>query len=99
MKKINVIVKRPFEPVGRLKKIDNTHEALQRIVGGYIETVTVTPDVVIICNEEGRLMGLPDNCSICGVNFVGTIIAAGVKRDRFTDFPGTLEKWEEMWLK
>ena len=99
MKKIKVIVKRPFEPVGRIREIDNTLKALQEIVGGYIETVTMTSDAVIICNEEGRLMGLPDNCSICGVNFVGTIIAAGVKRDRFTDFPGTLEKWEEMWLK
>lgn len=36
-----------------LREIDNTLEALQNEVGGYIETVSLPGDLVIICNEDG----------------------------------------------
>lgn len=42
--------------------IDNTLKALQTEVGGYIETVTIASDAVVICNEEGVLLGMPYNC-------------------------------------
>ena len=38
--------------------IDNTLKALQAEVDGYIETVTIASDAVVICNEEGRLRGM-----------------------------------------
>lgn len=66
--------------------IDNTLAALQQEVGGYIETVSIA-DVVIICNEEGRLCGLPYNCRFVGVDFVGTILVVGRDRDEFCDVP------------
>lgn len=66
--------------------IDNTLEALQAEVGGYIEAVTIA-DAVIICNEEGRILGLPHNCRFCGVDFVGTIIVVGYADDTFCDVP------------
>lgn len=66
-------------------EIENTLEALQKEVGGQIETVTVAEDCCIICNENGRLMGLPYNLTFCGVSFVGTIIFVGVAGDEFTD--------------
>lgn len=65
--------------------IPNTLEDLQATVGGYIETVTIASDAVIICNEEGRLHGLPHNCRVFGVDFVGPILIAGVDEDEFTD--------------
>ncbi len=43
-------------------EVDNTLAALQTEVGGYIETVPIASDAVIICNEEGRILGLPYNC-------------------------------------
>ena len=48
---------------GELRRIevDNTLEALQKVVGGYIETCTICTDAVAIINEEGRLLGLPIN--------------------------------------
>lgn len=64
--------------------IDNTLAALQIEVGGYIETVSIA-DVVIICNEEGRLCGLPYNCRFVGVDFVGTILVVGRDQDEFCD--------------
>ena len=86
MNKIFVIVKEPGK-APETREIGNTLAALQEIVGGYIETVTLATDLVIICNEEGRLLGLPFNCRICGWDFVGTVILAGVQGDEFSDVP------------
>lgn len=66
--------------------IDNTLAALQTEVGGYIETVSIA-NVVIICNEEGRLYGLPHNCRFVGVDFVGPILVVGRDKDEFCDVP------------
>ena len=52
-------------------EVENTLKALQTEVGGYIETVTIASDVVVICNEEGVPCGLPYNCRFVGVDFVG----------------------------
>lgn len=80
---MKVIVKQPGkEP--EVAEIENTLPALQRAVGGYIETVTLEADCCIICNEEGRLQGLPYNLTFCGVSFVGTILVVGVAGDAFT---------------
>ncbi|WP_270477976.1 DUF3846 domain-containing protein [Butyricicoccus sp. AF18-9LB] len=68
-------------------EVENTLKALQREVSGYIETVTIASDEVIICNEEGRILGLPDNCRVCGVDFVGTVLIVGTKGDEFCDVP------------
>jgi Domain of unknown function (DUF3846) len=35
--------------------------ALQALVGGDIETVSLPGGIVIVCNEEGRVMDLPPN--------------------------------------
>ena len=67
-------------------EVENTLEALQQEVGGYIETVSIA-DVVIICNEEGRLCGLPYICRFVGVDFVGTILVVGRNKDEFCDVP------------
>lgn len=85
--KIKIYVKEPDkDPEART--IPNTLEALQEIVGGYIETFRVSTDLTIICNEEGRLLGLPYNFTILGrVSFVGTVVFAGVNGDEFCDVP------------
>lgn len=69
----------------RLIDIDNTLEALQKAVGGCIETVTFTSDACVICDEDGRLKGLPFNCKLCGRDFVGPVLLVGVDGDEFTD--------------
>lgn len=104
MKKIKVIIKRPGEkPYSTW--ISNTLENLQKTVEGYIETVTfgtgalVDPcfeEFVVICNEEGRIRGLPNNCKILGRGFVGTIIFAGVKDDEFADIPYDFQQFKRM---
>lgn len=83
---------RPPEP----RDVPNTLKELQALVGGYIETVTLASDAVIICNEEGRLRNLPFNCRLLGVDFVGPILIAGVKNDEFADLP---ENCTELMLR
>ncbi|MBQ2972389.1 MAG: DUF3846 domain-containing protein [Ruminococcus sp.] len=46
----------------RVVEIDDTLEALQELVGGYIEAIYPFEDeVALICNEEGKITGLPLN--------------------------------------
>ena len=80
--KILVWIKEPHKKAHHVWISSSLHN-LQKTVGGYIETLTLAQDMVIICNEEGRLAGLEHNCFICGHDFVGTIIIAGVKDEEF----------------
>ena len=94
--KIKVFTKRPGMPP-RSVAVTNSLANLQNYVGGYIETVTVARDLVIICNEEGRLKGLPYNCTIGGCALCGDIIFAGVKGDEFADVPLTMAEFKAMF--
>ncbi len=85
--RISVWFKADHDTRSVIIEIDNTLEALQNLVGGYIETLTVFEDAVLIFNEEGRLRGMPYNCTFCGVNLVGPVVLAGVDGDEFTDAP------------
>ena len=81
---MKVIGKRPFCKA-TVMEIENTLEVLQKEVGGYIETVTFSEDCCIICNDEGRIQGLPYNLRFLGMHFFGTIFFVGVAGDEFTD--------------
>lgn len=84
--KIKIIVK----PVGlppHIEYCDNALRDFQKIVGGYIETVSLATDLAVVCNEEGRLMNLPENCRLAGVDFVGDIFLVDVDGEDFTDCP------------
>ena len=83
---MKAIRKKPgYEP--ELIDIDNTLKALQQEVGGYIEAVTLPYGAALICNEEGRILGLPDNGRVCGVDVVGTVLIVGTKGEEFCDVP------------
>lgn len=82
-RQILVIIKNPGEPPHVEPLFDNTLESFQHAVGGHIETVTFASDAVLIVNEEGRLHGLPYNCSFCGLDIVGPVVAVGTKGDEF----------------
>ena len=58
-------------------EVENTLEGLQKAVGGYIETVYLEDDVVLVCNEEGKLIGLPGNRSLGNDIIAGTFFVVG----------------------
>ena len=51
-------LKTPYE-----QEIENDLKSMQEVVGGYIEAVYPFEDeeIALICNEEGKLNGLPFN--------------------------------------
>ena len=90
---ISVIIKEPNKKPKR-KTIKNTLEALQKVVGGYIETVTISDTVVMIVNEEGIPLDFPYNCSMFGHDIFGTLVLAGVDGDEFCSLPYEIELTE-----
>lgn len=85
--KIHVMVKEPGEKWER-REVDNTLRAFQGLVGGYIETVTVTPGrLALIVNKEGKLQGLPGNVLFRGDWLAGTVVAVGVDGEDFASCP------------
>lgn len=72
--------------VPEIKIIKNDLDSLQKIVGGYIEVVTIGEDsagnkLAIICNEEGKLQGLPPNRLIRGFDMmVGNFLIVSYDR-------------------
>ncbi len=59
---LDVLLVEPMKPPIGIQ-IPDTLEALQSKVGGFIEVVNVSGDdpIAIVCNEEGKLNGLPYN--------------------------------------
>lgn len=92
---IRAVVKLPdMEPA--VVEIENSLDSLQKLVGGYIETVTFAEDCVAICNEEGRLMGLAHNTKFLGVDFVGPVVLVATDGE---DFTGLTEDRAVMLIK
>lgn len=43
------------------KEINGELHEMQEIVGGYIECINIVDNILCVCNEEGKLIGLPPN--------------------------------------
>ena len=82
MKKLKVIIC-PAEREPYAANVSDSLEALQKIVGGYIKTVTAFTDAVVICNEEGRILGLPENRSLPLSGFCGDCLICGADGENF----------------
>jgi len=79
-KTIKVILVEPMkEPYPA--EVENTLKGLQKAVGGYIETVYLEDYVVLVCNEKGKLLGLPGNRSLGNDIIAGTFFVAGSNDD------------------
>lgn len=70
MSKIRVIYIAPGADAEE-REVENSLEALQELVGGNIEVVTIASDCVVVCNDEGRINGMPYNCHIRNIDFYG----------------------------
>ena len=89
-------------------EMEGSLASMQSVVGGRIQAVFPFPEeVVLICNEEGKLMGLPYNRAlrheetdeaydiICGTCF---LCGAPADCDNFTDLtPEQMQKYMEYY--
>ena len=101
---LKVILVKPGE-LAKQVEISDTLEAMQEAVGGYIESYMPFEDeVALVCNDEGKMQGLPLNRAIkdnegkiidviCGDFF---ICYAPIGSENFHSMPDDLmEKYEE----
>lgn len=73
---MQIVIIEPNEKA-RIEEIGGSLREMQQIVGGCIESVPFEdlPELRIVCNEEGKLLGLEDNFInyddiICGTAFI-----------------------------
>ena len=76
--------------------IPNTLKAMQQMVGGYIEVIPLD-DVCLVCNEEGKLMGLPGNRRLGNDVIAGTFFLAGDTPDG--DFCSLTQEQADRWSR
>ena len=103
---MNVLIVEPGQ-APREASIDNTLETLQKLVGGTIEAVYPYDDpVTLICNDEGKLMGLPLNRAMCDDSgqpydiLAGTFLVCGLTEQDFGSLtPELMEKYKEKFAQ
>lgn len=112
MSKIRVLMC-PAERTPYVTNIENSLKNMRRVVGGYIEVVTLSqsPKVLLVCNEEGRINGLPlcrstPNPETVGGSYVlldihGDCFICGAEGEEFADLPEPRKIWlqsaKAMW--
>ena len=93
---IRVVTKQPGASP-RTMLISNRLESLQNRVGGYIEIVSVFKDVVLICNELGKVNRMQPNFLYGFDMIVGPVVFAGTQRDKLVSLtPEQIEKVREL---
>lgn len=79
-KEIKVVMVEPSKHP-TITTINNDLESLQKAVGGLIEFVGVDENICILCNEEGKLIGLEGNRRFYDDIIVGTFYVCGLDDD------------------
>lgn len=100
MNSLNVLIVESGK-VPREASIKNNLKSLQRVVGGDIEAAYPFDDpVALICNEEGKLQGLPLNRAIYDESgtmydiMAGTFIVCGLGEEDFASLsPEMIDKY------
>ena len=106
--KINVLLVQPMkEP--KMIEIEDTLESMQKVVGGMIEEyMPFEDDVALVCNEEGKMRGLPLNRAVYGESGSLQDIVAGdffiayapIESENFLSLPEDLaKKYKEKFNK
>ena len=99
-----LVVKPECRP--EVKEIDGSLKSMQEVVGGLIQALNPFAEsgVALVCNDEGRLLGLPANRGlrdeygrmydiVCGTFF---ICGAPADCDHFTSLtPEQIERYRE----
>lgn len=78
MNNIKIVFKEPFKKAEE-RIVEDRLEEYQKLVEGYFETVRISENICILCNEEGKLKELDPNI-IWGDDVVaGNIFVVGVQ--------------------
>jgi len=89
---MKILVVEP-EKEAEVREIENKLEDLQKIVGGYIEVVSLGQGVTLVCDEEGKIKGKQPNWDVNGDLIVGTFFLCGSKGSDFASLTEEQIKW------
>lgn len=95
---LRVLVNRSGLPI-RAEVVENTLRSMQELIDGPIGCITVTEDLAIVCNEEGRIRGLSPIASILGMQFVGPVAFVGVRGEEFMSITRKGERFVRQIVK
>ena len=96
---MRVILVEPNIPP-RIAEVENTLKSLQNTVGGYIEVISMDhldPNIILICNEEGKIRDLPVNRILYNrygnaLDYIaGTFMICAERNGEFVSIPKKLE--------
>ena len=79
---MKIVVKKVGQ-MPEVREVENELHVLQEIVGGYIECFPIFDNVVCVCNEEGKLKGLPINFVFDGDFIAGDVFFCATGIDDF----------------
>lgn len=79
---LQVVYVEPNKPAYRAE-IEHSMRGEQRAVGGHIEAVPLQDGVYIVCNEEGKLLGMEGNRKIEGSVIAGPFFVVGTEGEEF----------------
>lgn len=97
---MDVLIIEP-EKAPRMESISGDLKSLQKVVGGCIEAIYPFDDpVALVCNDEGKLIGLPLNRQIKDYDIIaGTFFICGLGKEEFCSLPSELaEKYRKKFL-
>lgn len=80
---MKVIVKKAGKKEFEKIEISGSLESLKEIVGGYIEVVPFAENILMICNEEGKLLELKPNFIYCGDVICGDVLFCSFEGEDF----------------
>lgn len=89
--------------VAEITEMELTLENMQKTVGGLIQAVYPWPDkVALVCNDEGKILGMPPNRALADEDgniydiVHGTFFICGLTED---NFGGLTDEQAELYLK
>lgn len=100
---LKVLVVEPMKPC-EVREIPDTLEAMQRTVGGHIESVSFEGEA-IVCNENGKILDLPynrpllDESGLIPLDILhGTFFVTGVSGESFVSLTDAqIQRYKELY--
>lgn len=79
---MKIIIKKPGQQP-YITEVEDNLNTYKSIVEGYIEIVPIEKDILMVCNEEGKLIGLDFNFVLGNDPIVGTVFFIGRNNEDF----------------
>jgi hypothetical protein len=90
---MKILYKVPGEPL-RSMVVPNELGVMQQLVDGYIESITLPDNLIVICNEEGKIRDMAKNFHVAALDdyIYGPALFMGADGEEFCSIKPEHEK-------